>query len=253
MKGVIKTFVPEKKFGFIKGDDGKDYFFHQASFKEQQHRKNISDNASVEFDPVPTPKGYRAECCSLVDSSNVTTYVVPDRFLTSRGGNIKGWEIIEIGNWIIHGASRESPGAAKRDLIGSAMRVRANALIYTEYYKTTGSEPGTGSGIHNYTIHNFRARIVTVAKKDSRGDLRVDDLLGLNQRAEAEKRRLVEMTAKSKRKRNAALAIIVGSSFYLFGFGLAAFAVMFAALIPSMLVGWAIDDDDLWLQRSQHV
>ena len=29
MKGTITTYLPEKLYGFIKGDDGKDYFFHE--------------------------------------------------------------------------------------------------------------------------------------------------------------------------------------------------------------------------------
>jgi cold shock CspA family protein len=33
MKGTIKTYLPEKQYGFIKGDDGKDYFFHESEFR----------------------------------------------------------------------------------------------------------------------------------------------------------------------------------------------------------------------------
>jgi cold shock CspA family protein len=84
MKGVIRTFVPENQLGFIKGDDGKDYFFHRRSFKAQRDKDNICDDALVDFEPVPTPKGYRAQNCSLIDSSDVTTYIVPDEFLTSK-------------------------------------------------------------------------------------------------------------------------------------------------------------------------
>lgn len=258
MEGVIKTFVPEKKFGFIKGNDGKDYFFHQDSFKEQRDKKHICDDAFVDFDPVPTPKGYRAENCSLRDSSAVLTYVVPDEFLTSKTDRIKGWDIIEMGNWTVHGTSRDSPDAARKDLIESAMRVRANALICVEYYKTTGSEAGTGRGFHHYTIHNFRARIVTAAKKSPKSDLHIDELLGLNHRAETEKRRLAEMTNQSKRKRNivwvtawgAVLGALALQAATLSNYGASVFAVMIGALVFGILCGRSTDYD-YWLQRAR--
>lgn len=257
MKGVIKTFVPEKKFGFIKGDDDKDYFFHQASFKQQRDKENICDGAFVDFEPIPTPKGYRAENCSLIAPSDVITYAVPNEFLTSKIDNIKGWEIIEMGNWIIHGTSRVSPDAAKSDLIDKAIRVRANALICVDYYKSTGSEAGTGSGTHHYTIHNFRARIVTVARKSCQGDLCVDDLLGMNQSAEAERSRLVEVTVQSKRKRNIIInimwAILIGLSVFLWvsigNWGVAVFAVIIVTLLPGIIIGQSTDYD-YWLQSA---
>lgn len=257
MKGVIKTFVPEKKFGFIKGDDGKDYFFHQNSFKEPD-RINICDDAFVDFDPVPTPKGYRAENCSLKDASAVLSYVVPDEFLTSKTDSIRGWDVIEVGNWIVHGTSRDSPDAAKKDLIDSAMRVRANALICVEYYKDTGSEAGTGRGFHHYTIHNFCGKIATAAKKSPKGTLHINELLGLNQRAETEKRRLAEMTSQSRRKRNivwvtawgAVLGAVALQAATLSNYGASVFVVMLVALVFGVLYGRATDYDH-WLQRAR--
>ena len=78
MNGAIKSFVPEKKFGFINGDDGKDYFFHINEFKNSAHHKMIADGAVVEFEPSATPKGYRAVNCKLpeqTDLSGVLNYV----------------------------------------------------------------------------------------------------------------------------------------------------------------------------------
>lgn len=252
MKGVIKTYVPEKKYGFIKGDDGKDYFFHLDSFKDRCHKDKICDDVLVEFEPTPTPKGYRAQECSLLNLSDVTTYVVPDEFLTSKAMTIKGWEIIEMGDWIVHGSSRASPDVARKDLIDSAMRVRANALVDTTYYKTTGSEPGTGRGTHHYTVHNFRARIVIVARRSPKGAFNAEDLCGLNQRAEAEKQRLVELNNRSKRKRNLVWAVIAGLSAILLAIGGGdMFMVIFIALLVGLVFGQSTDHDD-WLQRSRY-
>lgn len=252
MKGVIKTYVPEKKYGFIKGDDEKDYFFHLGAFKDPRHKDKICDEMLVEFEPTPTPKGYRAQNCSLLDPSDVTTFAVPDEFLTSKEMTIKGWEIIEMGDWIVHGSSRASPDEARKDLIDSAMRVKANALVDTTYYRTTGSEAGTGKGIHHYTIHNFRARIVIVARRSPKGEYRADELCGLNQRAEAEKQWLLKLNNQSKRKRHILWAVIIGLSAILLAIGDDGGGI-FIVIFISVLVGLAFGrstDYDYWLQRA---
>lgn len=254
MKGIIKTYVPEKKYGFIKGDDEKDYFFHLDAFKDPRHKDKICDDVLVEFEPTPTPKGYKAQNCSLLDPSDVSTFIVPDEFLTSRAMTIKGWEIVEMGDWIVHGSSRSSPDAARSDLIDSAMHVRANALVGTSYYKTTGSEAGTGNGIHHYTIHNFRARIAIVARRSPKGEFSTDDLRGLNQRAVIEKQRLVELNIQSIKKRNLIWAGIVGISVLLLAASDSSGSI-FAIIFIAPLIGLALGKStnyDYWLQREPH-
>ena len=246
MKGNIKTYLPEKKYGFIKGDDGKDYFFHENEFPDQNDVNNLCEEAFVSFDQQATPKGYKAKNCSLVNPAEVHTYVLPDEFITSRSGRPRGWDIIEYGNWVVHGTSRNSPDAAKRDVINNAMRIGANALINLGYYKTTGSERGTGHGKHHYTIHNFHGRAVTLAKKNSKGNFSAEELLGLNQRAEAVKKKRLEQTKASKRKRNIVCLIIL------------LFAIFVARSVPIFIIGLVIIglisgrsvDYDHWLERA---
>jgi cold shock CspA family protein len=74
MKGTIKTYLPEKKYGFILGDDGKNYFFHASEFYSAALEKNISENAFVEFEQHATPKGYSAKKCSLINQDEVQKY-----------------------------------------------------------------------------------------------------------------------------------------------------------------------------------
>lgn len=253
MNGVIKTYVAEKKYGFIKGDDGKDYFFHLNAFKDIGQQDRICDDVVVEFEPIPTPKGYKAQNCSLLDSSDITTFVVPDEFLTSKSMAINGWEVIEMGDWIVHGSSRASPDKAKEDLIDSAMRLRANALVETTYYRTTGTEAGTGRGIHYYTIHNFRARVVVVAKRSAKGKFTIDELRGLNQRAESEKQWLLELNNRSKRKRHILWAVIISVSAILFaiGDGVALFIFIFIASLVVLAFGQSTDHD-YWLYKVRY-
>jgi len=33
-QGIIRTFIPPRKFGFILADDGREVFFHQMNFQK---------------------------------------------------------------------------------------------------------------------------------------------------------------------------------------------------------------------------
>lgn len=246
MKGTIKTYLPEKQYGFIKGDDGKDYFFHESEFREKSHIGSLCEEAFVSFEQQATPKGYKAKNCALINSSEVQSFVVPDEFITSRSNSVRGWDIVEHGRWVVHGTSRDSPDVAKRDVIDSATRIGANALINLEYYKTTGSEAGTGRGTHHYTIHNFRGRAVTLAKRNSKGNYRADELSGLNERAEALKKKLVEQTRAGKRKRN----IIWLTIFILSLFALGTEPGFIIALVIIGVIFGRSTDYDYWLERA---
>jgi len=246
MKGTIKTYLPEKQYGFIKGDDGKDYFFHESEFRVKSNIGKLCEEAFVNFDQQATPKGYKAKNCSLINPSEVITFVTPDEFIAARSNGVRGWDVIEHGNWIVHGTSRDSPDSAKRDVIDSATRIGANALINLEYYKTTGSEAGTGRGTHHYTIHNFRGRAVTLAKRNSKGNYRADELSGLNQRAEALKKKLVGQTKASKRKRNIVWLVIAVLSFFALG---TEPGFIIALIIVGFIFGRSTDYD-YWLERA---
>lgn len=56
MKGTVKFFNAEKKFGFITCE-GKDYFVHQSGIKEDI---TITQNDSVEFEVEQGERGPKA-------------------------------------------------------------------------------------------------------------------------------------------------------------------------------------------------
>jgi len=209
MHGTIRTYLPEKKYGFIKGDDGKDYFFHASAFRDKRHVHNLCEDALVAFDQQATPKGYKAKNCSLLDPSKVLTYALPEKFIISKSSRVRGFDVIEHGNWIIHGSSSDSPDDAKRDMVYKAERIGANALINLEYYKTTGS-----SGNYNYTIHNYCGRAMTLAKRTPKGQYHAEDLLGLNQRAEARKKAFEKRNKASKWRSRIVWLGVIAASFY---------------------------------------
>ncbi len=57
MKGKVKFFNQEKEFGFITGDDGKDYFVHKSGL---ENGITISEGDSVEFSTEQGDKGLKA-------------------------------------------------------------------------------------------------------------------------------------------------------------------------------------------------
>lgn len=247
MNGTIRTYLPEKKYGFIRGDDGKDYFFHAAEFRDKRQQAKILDEALVSFDQHATPKGYQALNCSLLNPANFLTYTVPDEFLTSKTNHVQGWEVLELGAWLVHGSSRESPDAARQITIERARRIGANALIELAYHKTTGSEPGSGRGIHHFTIHNFRGRLVMLGKRNSRGKYKANDLSGLNDSAAAWKKQLDEHANRRKRKRNLSWTLGIIISFFVLGLQLT-LMVIFVFIISAVFEAPA--NHDSWLEMA---
>ncbi|MFH1210879.1 MAG: cold shock domain-containing protein [archaeon] len=57
MKGTIKFFNTMKGFGFIAGEDGKEYFVHKSGVDEGV---TLNENDSVEFDVEQGDKGPKA-------------------------------------------------------------------------------------------------------------------------------------------------------------------------------------------------
>jgi CspA family cold shock protein len=59
-KGKIKKMVRDRGFGFIRGDDGKEVFFHRSGMNGTEY-DNISEGDAVEYVIQEGPRGARAE------------------------------------------------------------------------------------------------------------------------------------------------------------------------------------------------
>lgn len=57
MKGSVKFFNVGKGFGFIAGEDGKEYFVHQTGLKQGV---TLHENDSVTFDVTQGDRGPKA-------------------------------------------------------------------------------------------------------------------------------------------------------------------------------------------------
>ena len=42
MIGTVTSYLSDKNYGFIKGEDGKDYFFHDSSLKDKKDINKLS-------------------------------------------------------------------------------------------------------------------------------------------------------------------------------------------------------------------
>ena len=62
VNGEVKFFNMRKNFGFINGDDGKDYFVHGSGIADQN---NIKEGDRVTFDVVDGDRGPKAENVKL--------------------------------------------------------------------------------------------------------------------------------------------------------------------------------------------
>lgn len=67
MEGTVKWFNVRKGFGFIKGEDGEDYFIHYTSLPKGTF---IRDNDKVTFEPATTDKGKQAQNVVLVQKGS---------------------------------------------------------------------------------------------------------------------------------------------------------------------------------------
>ena len=62
MDGKVKFFNMMKGFGFIAGDDGKEYFVHKSGLTEGT---NINENDEVSFEITQGDRGPKAEKVTL--------------------------------------------------------------------------------------------------------------------------------------------------------------------------------------------
>ncbi len=61
--GKVKFYNKEKKYGFITGDNGTDYFFHASGISNEIYLK---DGDRVEFKVVDGDRGEKAVEISLI-------------------------------------------------------------------------------------------------------------------------------------------------------------------------------------------
>lgn len=67
MEGTVKWFNRIKGFGFIQGEDGKDYFVHHSAVQEGAF---LREGDKVSFELTKTDKGMQAKDVKLVQKAS---------------------------------------------------------------------------------------------------------------------------------------------------------------------------------------
>ena len=60
MKGSIKKLTKDRAYGFIRGEDGSEYFFHTSELRGGLVFEDIREGEAVVFEPRQGDKGPRA-------------------------------------------------------------------------------------------------------------------------------------------------------------------------------------------------
>jgi cold shock CspA family protein len=68
MKGIISAL--KVGFGFVRGEDGNDYFFHQAEMLEKGEFAFLGTGTKVKFNTEESKKGLRAVLLEIDDESS---------------------------------------------------------------------------------------------------------------------------------------------------------------------------------------
>ncbi len=68
MKGSVKFFNRKKGFGFISGEDGKDYFVHFTALPKGTY---LNQNDEVTFDSAEGERGPKAENVQVTNAAPV--------------------------------------------------------------------------------------------------------------------------------------------------------------------------------------
>jgi len=82
--------LPEKQYGFIKGNDGEDYFFYHSSLINKNNIDKLCEGLYLHFEQKATPKGYMAIQIELIEQNITIGYEILDTVYTIKNSYIKG-------------------------------------------------------------------------------------------------------------------------------------------------------------------
>lgn len=67
-KGKVKWFNNQKGFGFLKAEDGTEFFVHYSGINSTEKSKSLAEDENVVFDVIDTEKGRQAINVTVVET-----------------------------------------------------------------------------------------------------------------------------------------------------------------------------------------
>ncbi len=65
MKGKIKRLFTDRPYGFIAGNNGKDYFFHESEIVTDAPEIEVTEGQAVEFETVRNQHDRQGRLCAV--------------------------------------------------------------------------------------------------------------------------------------------------------------------------------------------
>jgi cold shock CspA family protein len=150
MKGYICKYLDEKGFGFVMGDDGKEYFFHIS----QIINKQIEVGHAVDFNPAFNKKGYNAQDIT-VGGELEKIYKNPSEFIAQKSKiNDSKYKIFSLVNFT---TKDRDPNVARQKLINKAISLGLNSALDIQTTRHTESQ-----GNYQYTVHELSSGLCLV-------------------------------------------------------------------------------------------
>lgn len=149
--GTVVSYSEEKRYGFIRDDDGDSVFFHRSAVASDA-LPQIKKGVCVTFTEVPSRKGTKAENVDIAQLHKLyETPRLDGDFLISKteacGRNNE--PVMYLGAVTVES---QDPDEAVRLLQSKAMAVGCNAILCLNRGRQTGSD-----GNYKFTIHQFTA------------------------------------------------------------------------------------------------
>lgn len=173
--GYIASYLKDKHYGFIKYND-LSVFFHDSDVDPKCY-DNLAHGAVVNFDLVPTPKGYSAKKITIVDNKSADSYILNEKTLIFSNNAPSQYTILyDMPEVMILGLSRHGGKKAKEQLVKNLEKLGFNGGYNCSFFTQTKSEPGTGRGTHYYTESVYKCTPCILGIKSMQGNFRLDDI-----------------------------------------------------------------------------
>lgn len=81
MRGVVRRYVVKRGFGFIQGEDGREYFAYWGNINAPNGQKLLVSNQIVEFEPKKPDRSEQKDIATNITVVGMDTNKISDEVL----------------------------------------------------------------------------------------------------------------------------------------------------------------------------